>query len=710
MPSNAPTRSAAAPPPSRRRSSRRIPSSSARRTTAGGAGCAAPRGRGVPPSGGARGAGAHPDAAKTPSKGDYEPLHLGAMGGCSVVRPIIAVYPEGVLLPRAAAPLDEARAGSASASTDARCPACAGRRGARAARAASGGRPRAATRTSRAMRAARRRSGGVGGAARRGRRDGGRRGGREPVVVVDRVRHRLVHLPHATWLTGRGGGGGAAAAASTAAIGFGRRPNISRCASSRASASCSGCSRASTSRSTPTASTRRRSTPSRRSARRSSARCTRRSPGCSSRNYEAGQEAAAENSHADYAEFFETIFEVSRRYKILNPEKLRDVYGKLVYLLQDASGVADDVGFGRRPGAQSAKLAETGAPRCCRSAGRRRDADDQARARQVASRDQRDQGEEGAIGRGGTRPGSAGRGAAAVPLPIGDNQAYLYQARDPRSDARLLRDTLTRSPPLTFAASLAIAEGTGGARLTHDRARQYAFVGSRSRCGARSLTTCSDCGGSPRTIAARIQQVRAARHGQGLQRVQQAPRVGRAMGQILHAVRARSTGNWVGSSLIHLGDSNVPNALMFIDKYRRSSTSSTRSCAPSTPSPSSIEGRDAGQMDRRPLRLGEGAQGGDHRLLQVRLRRPGTDGFFDAQLHRRQVTSAWHCAASCRRSPSSPSSRRLHLVRRPVPDVRRRLHVFICRFLLQGLGDHLHLGAGGLGPGAPTATARTTCW
>ena len=54
--------------------------------------------------------------------------------------------------------------------------------------------------------------------------------------------------------------------------------------------------------------------------------------------------------------------------------------------------------------------------------------------------------------------------------------------------------------------------------------------------------------------------------GQGLNRVQAAPKTSRMMYAILHRAQ-KSVGSWVGSSVVHMGDHNVPNALIFIDKY-----------------------------------------------------------------------------------------------------------------------------------------------
>lgn len=60
--------------------------------------------------------------------------------------------------------------------------------------------------------------------------------------------------------------------------------------------------------------------------------------------------------------------------------------------------------------------------------------------------------------------------------------------------------------------------------------------------------------------------------GQGLNRIQQAPNVGREIHRILHRCQ-QTLGSWVGSSVVHLGDHNVPNALMFIDKYTQARAS-----------------------------------------------------------------------------------------------------------------------------------------
>ena len=55
----------------------------------------------------------------------------------------------------------------------------------------------------------------------------------------------------------------------------------------------------------------------------------------------------SQRSYSDYPEFYAPLFEVTRRYKIMNPEKMRDTYGKLVYLLQDANTpeMMEELGF-----------------------------------------------------------------------------------------------------------------------------------------------------------------------------------------------------------------------------------------------------------------------------------------------------------------------------------------------------------------------------
>lgn len=52
-------------------------------------------------------------------------------------------------------------------------------------------------------------------------------------------------------------------------------------------------------------------------------------------DYNVGQKLLEEENYSDYEAFFESTFEIARRHKIMNPEKMRTEYGKMIYLLQD---------------------------------------------------------------------------------------------------------------------------------------------------------------------------------------------------------------------------------------------------------------------------------------------------------------------------------------------------------------------------------------
>ena len=148
---------------------------------------------------------------------------------------------------------------------------------------------------------------------------------------------------------------------------------------------------------------------------------------------------------------------------------------------------------------------------------------------------------------------------------IGDNNSYLFYNRDPveKMIDLLLKHFKPDTYDLTF--SLSIVGGVEGARLSHSHQRQYTFV-------LQSLTLWREISHDMFKLWYLAEQDLLSSHytladtGQGLNRIQRAPHVYKAISKIIGKSQ-KKLGSWIGSSVVHLGDHNVPNALMFIDKY-----------------------------------------------------------------------------------------------------------------------------------------------
>lgn len=292
-------------------------------------------------------------------------------------------------------------------------------------------------------------------------------------------------------------------------------------------------------------------------------------------DYRRGQDLIRDKNFKDNEEFFQAVFEVGRRYKIMNPDKMRAEYGKLMYLLMDSSdsNVQDLLDFKcvRPLKTVYSVLEERGALRLLDDplletatseieAGSRpryevqRDIKTKEKARELLSRRYRSSAlsEEQLL---------------QCIYALSDNNSYLLFNRDPID--RMIQYFTHYFQPDTFEPgfSLAIQGGREGARLTHNHQRQYMYV-------LQSLTLWREISTdmfrlwylAEGDMLRESNGYRLVDTGQGLNRVQSAPQVSRAMQQILSRCQAR-IGSWVGSSVVHLGDHNVPNALHFIDKY-----------------------------------------------------------------------------------------------------------------------------------------------
>ncbi|BFZ54272.1 hypothetical protein PYCC9005_001305 [Savitreella phatthalungensis] len=289
-------------------------------------------------------------------------------------------------------------------------------------------------------------------------------------------------------------------------------------------------------------------------------------------DYKAGQSLLEDRDYAANAQFYRDMFEIGRRYKIMNPDRLRATYGKMMFMIQDSliPEVKEAMGFDLFTPVltvhdyleQRGGLAMLEDPLVVQAT---MEIISEGRARSAVQTEIRSK--ERSIE-------SLSRKYATDKLPreslrqclysIGDNNAFLRANRDP---VQRLRHLLFDHFQPDEGTELAIQAGLRGSRLSHSHSKQFAFVNQSLTLWALvmehmfELYALVDADLLSRTCRYRLLDT-----GQGLNRVQACPHISRKMHALLHAAQ-RTCGGWVGSSAIHLGDINVPNALVFIDKY-----------------------------------------------------------------------------------------------------------------------------------------------
>ncbi|KAJ7246544.1 hypothetical protein B0H12DRAFT_1126079 [Mycena haematopus] len=290
-----------------------------------------------------------------------------------------------------------------------------------------------------------------------------------------------------------------------------------------------------------------------------------------SADYKRGQELFTDRDFQANAEFYQSIFELGRRHKIMNPDKMRTTYGKLIYLLQDSQTpeVQDLLGFScvRPIKTVAILLEEQDALDLLRDdliTVATKEIYSEGRARRDIQKDIKSK--ERAIETLATRYARKGLTQDDVRLclySIGDNHAFLRTNRDP------CERMITYLKEYFHPTEAKDANGKNGARLSHDHMKQYAYVIQSLTLWREILHDMFHLWSLAETdLLSETVPYRLRDTGQGLNRVQAAPKTSRMMHQILNKAQ-RSVGQWIGSRSVftHMGDHNVPNSLLFIDKY-----------------------------------------------------------------------------------------------------------------------------------------------
>ncbi|KYO00707.1 conserved protein, unknown function [Plasmodium gaboni] len=324
-------------------------------------------------------------------------------------------------------------------------------------------------------------------------------------------------------------------------------------------------------------------------------------------NYENGQKLIRDRDFIKNSHFFSFVFEIGRRYKILNPDRMRSSYGKLMYFLMDTrkEEIYDLLSFDcvnpiktvygllkeRKNGFDLLKdsLIKI-ATMQIDGKGNRNEIQKQIKQKEDAIK---------YLARKYSNDKNNKKNLFRINIPIFNSQTNteedtnnseelpslsseeiercLYSLCDYNTHIKMFcepceimiqylksfYDPNERNSPY----SLSIETGKQGSRLTHSHSRQYMYVLQTlylwREIGEHMffLWTCAES-----DMLDLKNPYRLIDTGQGLNRMQSGHTVLGVMRKILHNVQ-KKVGGWVGSSMIHMGDTNIPNTFMFIDKY-----------------------------------------------------------------------------------------------------------------------------------------------
>jgi len=292
--------------------------------------------------------------------------------------------------------------------------------------------------------------------------------------------------------------------------------------------------------------------------------------------YDDGQKVArGEQEFSHYEPFFKNLFEIARRHKIMNPEKMRAEYGTLIMLLMDMTNgtIREELNFDVREELNTVhkfleehdgtdllrdRLIETATQEILAGRKERHVIQQEIRRKERAVKVLKEKYSSHKLSEDDIH---------TCLYSISDNNSFLNSNRLPVDKMIAYLQEYFDPKEIEEGYSLSIVKGNDGARLSHSHEKQFYFA-------LQSLTLWQNIlddmfrlwSLAEADLLSDSVEYQLKDTGQGYQRVQQSPNVYRAMQQILAKVQGK-VGRWIGSSMIHLGDHNVPNALTYVDKY-----------------------------------------------------------------------------------------------------------------------------------------------